>query len=298
MAGNNENQNAAVKTYRPWVGMVLSFFIAGTAQFFAGRRFVGIGWLASILFLKFIGFVSLANPLVPGDLPAFVLFAAAFVLWIIMLFQSYQPVPKLRWMGWSAFIILFLVLSEVVFLGMKVFIQPFQMPTASMSPTILGNRKGPDGRVVVGDRIIGEKYIYWFHQPQRGDIVVFKTKGISEDKRQLYSIPADEFYIKRIAGVPGDVISIQKGHLYNRGQIVSQPPALAKLEFPSRPFGSQIYLTDATDQFAVPDGVYFVIGDNTTNSLDSRYWATIPGKYIIGRVSKIYWPLNRAGKVE
>ena len=298
MTDDNQNQAEPVKTYRPWVGVVLSFFITGISQFLAGKRLVGVGWLVSIVFLEFVGFVCLASPLMPGDLFGFVLFAVAFGLWIIMLFHSYQPIPKLRWIGWFGFIILFFALSKSVVLGMKVFIQPFQMPTASMSPTILGNRKGPDGRVVVGDRIIVEKYAYWFHKPQRGDIVVFKTKGISEDKRQLYHIPADEFYIKRIVGVPGDVISIQNGRLHNHDQIISEPPGLAKFEFPSRLFASQIYLTDSTDQFAVPDGAYFVIGDNTTNSLDSRYWATIPEKYIIGRVSKIYWPLNRAGKVE
>ncbi|MGA9452441.1 MAG: hypothetical protein WBW41_13995 [Verrucomicrobiia bacterium] len=100
MTDDNQNQAEPVKTYRPWVGVVLSFFITGISQFLAGKRLVGVGWLVSIVFLEFVGFVCLASPLMPGDLFGFVLFAVAFGLWIIMLFHSYQPIPKLRWIGW------------------------------------------------------------------------------------------------------------------------------------------------------------------------------------------------------
>ena len=136
-----------------------------------------------------------------------------------------------------------------------------------------------------------EEYAYWFGEPQRGDIIVFKTDGISS------MVPQNEFYAKRIVGIPSDVLSIQNGHLYNHGQILSGPAGLAKLEFVAL-IANPIYLTNSLDTYKISDGSYFVIGDNTTNSFDSRYFGPIPGKNIIGRISKIYWPFDRAGKIQ
>jgi len=154
-------------------------------------------------------------------------------------------------------------------------------------------------RVRAADRIFVERCTYIFRSPKRGDIVVFETKGIPKAQRETpsWGIPPDEFFVKRIAGIPGDVLSIQNGHLYNHGQFLSQPTNLAKLEF-SVPPAIQIYLTNSADTFRVPDGCYFFVGDNTTNSLDSRYWGAVSGKYIIGKVSEIYWPFARAGRVQ
>lgn len=270
----------------------MSFFIAGSSQFLTGERLIGIGWLASIMLLKIGGMFCLTSPLVPSDAPAFILFAGAFALWIVMLVKSHRPIPRLRWVGWICFIFLFLFLSETIYLGIKVFIRPFKMPTSSMSPTIQGNIKRADGTTVGGDHIFVEEYAYWFSKPQRGDIVVFKTTGLSS------SLPQNEFYIKRIIGIPGDILSIQDGHLFNHGQPVAEPPALAKLAILNPTVANQTYLAASYDTYKVPGECYFVIGDNTTNSFDSRFWGTVPETNIIGKVSKIYWPLKRAGKVQ
>jgi signal peptidase I len=111
-------------------------------------------------------------------------------------------------------------------------------------------------------------------------------------------LPENEFYIKRIIGVPGDVISIKDGHLFNHDQLVTEPLALAKLLILNPQVGSLNYLVTAADVFTVPNDCYFVVGDNTTNSFDSRFWGAVPEKNIIGRASKIYWPLNRACKIQ
>jgi signal peptidase I len=227
-------------------------------------------------------------------LPAFILFAITAVLWIIMLVKSYRPIPRFRWTGWVCFIFLFLLL-EAFGLGEEKFVRPFKTPTASMSPTLEGDRKQADGTVISGDHIFAEEYAYRFSKPQRGDIVVFKTTGISA------SLPENEFYIKRIIGIPGDVLSVQDGHLFNHSQRVTEPVSLANLVISSpgqAQFFSQPYLTKATDAFVVSNDCYFVLGDNTTNSFDSRFFGPIPEKNIIGRVSKIYWPLNRAGRIQ
>ena len=294
----NLNQTEPTKTYRPWVGVVLSFFISGASQFLTGQKFNGIAWFLALLLLSVGCIWCLASRVVSGDLPAFILWIVSIVLWIVMLVKSYRPVPRFRWFGWIIFILLALLVEEAIFHGLHSFYCPFKIPTASMSPTIQGNTKRADGTTVSGDRIFVEGYAYWFAKPQRGDIVAFQAKAIPEEQREMYHMPPDEFYMKRIVGVPGDILSIQNGHLYNHGQILSEPAILAKLEFFDLRFQSQIYLTNPTNDYKVPDGSYFVIGDNTSNSLDSRFYGVVSEKGIIGRASKIYWPLNRAGKIQ
>src|ERR1017187_4058574 len=127
-------QNESVKTYRPWVGVVLSFFIIGTSQFLAGEKFIGIGWFVIIGLLSFGSVFCLASPSIPGDMPAFILFAITFVLWIIILVKSYRPIPRFRWIGWMGFIFLFLILS--VAFDPEIFVRPFRVPSGSMSPTL------------------------------------------------------------------------------------------------------------------------------------------------------------------
>jgi signal peptidase I len=286
----DNNQKESVKTCRPWVGVILSFFITGASQFLAGEQFIGIGWFVIIGFLSLVSIFCLVSPSIPGDMPAFILFAITFVLWIIMLIKSYRPIPRFRWIGWIGFIFLFLILT--VAFDPKIFVREFSVTTDSMSPTLFGNAKRPDGTTAVGDRIFVEKYAYWFSKPERGDIVVVKTDDISS------MWPENEIYIKRIIGIPGDILSIQDGHLFNHGQPVTEPPLLAKRAILNTPVGTQPYLARAADTFVVSNDCYFVVGDNTTNSFDSRHWGTLLKINIIGKVSKIYWPLGRAGKIQ
>ena len=285
----DENQNPGIKTYRSWVGVILSLLIPGTVQFLAGKKLLGLGLFGVIIFLQVAGMFCLASPLVPGDLPAFILFAASLVLWLVVLVKSCQPIPQLRWRGWILFALL-LTLSFSIFPAIKVFIAPFKIPTASMSPTIQGNRKLPDGTTVGGDHLFAEKYAYWFSQPKRGDIVVFKAAGLSP------MLPENELYIKRVIGVPGDVLSVQYGQLYNHGQIMANPTIIARLHVQAT--AGQNFLVEKDATFVVSNGCYFVVGDNSVNSLDSRHWGALPEANIIGKVSKIYWPLERAGKLQ
>jgi signal peptidase I len=229
----DENQIRPVKMYRPWVGVVLSFFMAGASQFLSGKKLIGIIWFGTILLLDAVAFWCLASPLVPGDLLAFSLWVMSIVLWIVMLVKSYRPVPRFRWFGWILFIFLTSLIAHFAARSLLTCFHPFKIPTGSMSPTIQGNTKRADGTAVSGDHIFVEGYAYWFSKPQRGDIVVFEAKGIPEDQRGLYNIPPSEFYVKRIVGVPGDILSVQNGHLYNHGQILSQPQPWRNLSSPT-----------------------------------------------------------------
>jgi signal peptidase I len=298
MTNDNYNPSEPPKVYRPWVGVVLSFFISGASHFLSGRRIVGISWFVGIWLLKLLAGVCFASPLFPGDGFAIGLLIVAFVAWIVMLVQSYKVVPRFSGPRWLVFIILFFLLSYCSFLGTRAFIMPFRMPTSSMSPTIRGDATGAEEATHDGDHIFVECYAYWFGKPQRGDIIVFWTAGIPDDQRKKYFIRPNEFYVKRIAGVPGDVISIQDGHLCNNGQLISQPQGLAGLKFPVQLAASTPYLNNPMTNYKVHNGSYFVVGDNTTNSLDSRYYGAIDGGSIIGKVSKIYWPYDRVGAIQ
>lgn len=281
MTNENQDQTEPIKMYRPWVGVLLSLFLSGASQFLAGEKLNGIAWFLALLLLS-VGFDwCLASPGVPGIFPALAICIISIVLWIVMLVKSYRPVPRLRWFDWICFILLFLSLSDPFVLEQKNVVRTFKMPTASMSPTIQR-----------GDHIVAAGYVYWFSKPQPGDIVVFKTDGISS------TLPQNEIFIKRVGGGPGDVLSIQNGHLYNHGQILSQPSTLAKLDFSNQTGQTESFSMIPMTNYLVPSGSYFVIGDNTTNSFDSRFFGAIPEKNIIGKVSKIYWPLNRVGNIQ
>ncbi len=138
-------------------------------------------------------------------------------------------------------------------------IQSFLVSGTSMVPTLLDR-----------ERLIVNKYIYWFTTPKRGDIIVLKPP---HDTRK---------YIKRVMGLPGDHIEIKDSKLYINYSVVNEPYINEKdiQDFP------------ATD---VPYGTIFVMGDNRNYSKDSRDpdVGFIPLKNVVGRAIFVFWPLNK-----
>jgi signal peptidase I len=290
MTGDQQNGQEPVKAYRPWVGVVLSLIVSGTSQFLAGKKRLGISWFLAVLFSGLLVVWCLTSSLMPGDLPAVIAWLFSITLWIVMLVKSCQPIPRLRLSVWCGYILFAVLVNLFLIDGIRVFFRPFDMPTGSMSPTIHGKSRQPDGTTIGGDHFIVERYAYWFKKPSRGDVIAFKAEGIS-------LLQSDQIYLKRIVGIPGDVLSVRNGHLFNGDKPITEPAVLAKLVIINPPV-NQPYLASSNDIFKVTDGQYFVIGDNTTNSLDSRFWGTVPGINIIGKVSKIWWPLDHAGNIQ
>ena len=142
--------------------------------------------------------------------------------------------------------------------------QPFYIPSGSMEPTLK-----PD------DRIIVNKFTYRFSQPKRGDVMVFKYPR--DPKRD---------FIKRVVGLPGENLEIKDSVVYINKKAVPQPFLDPGLRFGS--FGP----------VDIPDGNYFMMGDNRNNSEDSRVWGTLPRENIVGKAMFIYWPLSRIGLVK
>ena len=159
-----------------------------------------------------------------------------------------------------------LLISVVLAAVIIVFIaQSFLVEGSSMEPSFHD-----------GQRLMVEKVSYRFTEPNRGDVVVFRYPG---DPRRKF--------IKRIIGLPGDEITIKNGYLHINGQRIEENyingPTYGTYSAPT--FGPVL----------VPEGHYFVLGDNRRNSDDSRYpdVGFVPRRYLVGRAMFVYWPLNQ-----
>jgi signal peptidase I len=270
--------------------------IPGAGQFVNGRKPQGIAWFILLFLILVLAGWSLSARALPGFL-----FAAAFGialagLWLLMLRNAYRPTvaPRGKQVAFLAF-----VCSGELFLGWWMahrLAHPFVVPTSGMDPTIQGFTMLESGEKSGGDRVFVERTAYWYGRPRCGDIVAFRTDSIERMRPEQRG----HIYMKRIVGVPGDRISIRGGRLTNHGKPVEQPAVFAKLRYEPVPFGrtSAPYLVREEEEFEVPADSFFVIGDNSTNSYDSRIWGVVPKEALIGRVSKIYWPPARAGSIK
>jgi signal peptidase I len=153
------------------------------------------------------------------------------------------------------------------------------------------------GIVVTGDHVFVDKLRWNFTRPKRGQVIVFSTDDIP-------MILADTHYIKRLIGLPGETISIHPPNvLVNRknprcppmARIAAIPPGYVLPEnvMPSQ----QLTLRTENDSIQLLDSHYFVLGDNTQNSKDGRFWGYVPQNNLVGPAMFTYWPLSRAGLV-
>ncbi len=194
------------------------------------------------------------------------------------------PALRTRKFSWKKGVLLLLigVGSIIVLCGVSIvvlkelgYIQAFSIPFAGMAPAI--NQ---------GDMIYVEQLTYLVSKPHRGDVIVFQTDGIP-------SLPAHQFYVKRLVGLPGDTLSITDGVLCVNGQ-----PAIFNGNTVAVPkYGPRgiKYLVNDPSEVKVPNDQYFVLGDNVANSLDSRYFGCLPAKAIVSRAAFCYAPTNRVG---
>jgi signal peptidase I len=147
------------------------------------------------------------------------------------------------------------------------------------------------GAVDTGDQVFVDKFTYNFVKPHRGDVFVFRTNNIP-------GIPDDPetgapFYIKRLAGLPGDTLRINPPKLWANGKVAEgygfQRVMSAKSGYRGYGLGAR-YLSSADSPFTVPQNAYFALGDNSYNSYDSRYWGPVPEENLVGRGLLVYWP--------
>ena len=221
--------------------------------------------------------------------------------------ESEQVVTILKEPTWIEYCKSFFPVILAVLLLRSFLVEPFRIPSGSMMPTLL-----------TGDFILVNKFTYGIRlpvlntkvidigEPQRGDVTVFRyPKDPSVD------------YIKRVVGVPGDRISYYNKVLHINGKPAAQVPAGTYIGT-----GSGVSMSGASErieqlgdlqhhilvmprtpgleaEYIVPEGEYFVMGDNRDNSNDSRYWGTVPEKNLVGKAFRIWMNWDSAnGGVE
>ena len=159
-----------------------------------------------------------------------------------------------------------------------------------------------DGWLSSGDHLFVDRFSHLLFGLHRGDIVVFNTEGIYYDGRALAK--NGYYYIKRLAGLPGDTLKIVNKMLYvcPRGatefkKITDFSPKFDKIYSNKGGYHGHWNVASANDLsgagFEVPEDSYFMLGDNSRNSLDSRYWGTVPRKNIVGKALFVFWPISR-----
>jgi signal peptidase I len=158
-------------------------------------------------------------------------------------------------------------------------VQAFKIPTGSMENNLL-----------IGDHLLVNKFVFApgagalertllpMHEIRRGDIVVFK-----------YPDEPERDFIKRVIGLPGETLELRNKKVYVDGQPLDEP-YVHFLDAAGN--GHEVTSFDVRERYGpvrVPDGQYFVMGDNRDNSQDSRYWGFLPRDYIKGKALMIYW---------
>lgn len=196
----------------------------------------------------------------------------------------------------------------IVFVLRSFVVEPFRIPSGSMLPSLH-----------IGDFILVNKFVYGIRLP----IVDEKLIGISKPERgdvMVFRFPHDESinYIKRVVGLPGDQIEYQDKKLVINGETIAQMPAgVEELEAIGNNKPTLNHFTEVLDgvnhsifkdsskpgtnmRFSVPEGHYFVMGDNRDYSNDSRYWGFVPEENIIGQAFLIWfsWDSRDGGSVD
>lgn len=180
---------------------------------------------------------------------------------------------------------------------------PHEMPRSMILNVQPGSRvrRGDllaSGRVRLGDHIFVNKVIYNFARPKRGDIFVFSTRGIEYPR-----IRQDAFYIKRIAGLPGETLQLDPPYLIADGKPVVDPYPFKRMQDQSKGYhGYQLPFSDGSmrlalgwpgQQLKLGPTQYLPLGDNTLSSLDGRYFGGVDRRNIVGPAFMVYWPFGK-----
>jgi signal peptidase I len=186
------------------------------------------------------------------------------------------PEPWRGILDWT----LSIAVAVVAVLAVKVEVaNPYRVPTASMEPTLHCARPSDGCLAGHSDRVVANRFIYRFRDPKRGEIVVFDAPPGTRE-----ACGESGTFVKRIVGLPGEIVSERNGVVSIDGRRLDEPYVLSS----RRDNRTQQWPRIAPDH-------YFMMGDNRNRSCDSRNWGTVPRESLIGPVFLTYWPLTRFG---
>ena len=156
------------------------------------------------------------------------------------------------------------LLAALIFFGTRLLVQNFRIEGPSMSPNL-----------VDAQFLLVNKLSYVASEPERGDVIVFRSPR-----------SPDEDLVKRVVALPNEEVEIKEGSVFVNGRRLNESS----------------YFQNSVDRdtalLRVPDGAYFVLGDNRISSYDSRFWGKLPVENIIGKAWLRYWPTNSFGLVK
>lgn len=174
------------------------------------------------------------------------------------------------------YIVLAVVAIAVALLIQAFLVKPYRIPSPSMEDTLL-----------IGDRVLVDRISWRFSEPRRGDVTVFPSPMLGQ------------VLIKRIVGMPGETLSLRDGAVYVDGKRLKEPYVrrVNGRPEPSAPFGNGLAWS-LQQPYTVPDDSYFMMGDNRTDSGDSREFGPVKRSQLVGRAFARYWPPGRIGGVD
>jgi signal peptidase I len=169
---------------------------------------------------------------------------------------------------WAEAIVVALILTLII----RTFVvQAFKIPSSSMYPTLMK-----------GDKLFVNKFLYRFRDPQRWEIIVFK-----------YPEDPQKDFIKRLIATEGETVEIKGGIIY-----IDENPQELPEDIENNIYYNQEPFAGLGQKIIVPEDSYYVLGDNSSSSRDSRYWGFVPKKYMVGKAFFRWWPIHRVGRLD
>lgn len=280
-----------LKAKEPLLAVMLSVILNGLGQVYAGRMLRGGVFFLFPLFTVFPSWLYFINPNTSVNIFALVpiVILILFGIWVIFdahsCAKTYNTTNNLERKisgGKKTLLIIGIIFFAFIFNPLQIIaqsitgyirsnvVQAYKFPSGSMEPTIQK-----------GDRFLADKAVYKKSIPRRGDLIVFK-----------YPPDPKKEFVKRLIAFGGETVEIKEGRIYINGESCVDAKIKDRYYYNRGDYGQ------INKPVTVPEGAYYVLGDNSASSQDSRYWGFVPSKDVSGKVYKIYWPLNRSGKVE
>lgn len=151
----------------------------------------------------------------------------------------------------------------------------YYIPSESMLPTL-----------AVNDRIVSDRAVYRTTAPDRGDIVIFRPPAqLTEMLQGTLRLDDNTVFVKRVVGLPGEVLEVKQGKVYINHQPLAEPYLDAPPDYTWGPI-------------TIPPDTFVVFGDNRNNAFDSHFWGVVPRDHLLGKVVWRYWPPDRFGQIQ
>ncbi|MDR0336250.1 MAG: signal peptidase I [Planctomycetaceae bacterium] len=284
------------KFYRyKWIGVLCAIMLPGSAHFLAGRKMLGIflfcGFMSLNLLRRFIASIP-GEPF--GVLAVFLLFVLVVYVTLLLVF-SWRPIRRLGYRGWILFVLFVPIFNHCIHPMIEFFTQNVagfnRVAGSTMSPTLCPSTKSPPR---FADVIASNSWIYYRNNPKRGDIVKFRV--YKEDGK------ADPLlWAKRVVGLPGETIDIAPPYVLINGKRLIEPDIFRKISESLDGFNGYRFV-NSNNRIDLPitlgDDEYFLLGDNSEKSVDSRTFGSVKRHDIKSKVIRIVFPLSRIKEIE